>query len=147
MLFSCLLAAALLALPLAAQSKPDFSGTWKLNVAKSEMGGSPVTEIVVRVDHKEPIFKYIAKGVSGGEAFEDSLELNTSGKPTPGPNGMTSVTRWEGNAILVEGKSADGAATITVRFSMSADGKTAIRDAVMKFPDGQQKLHEIYEKQ
>ena len=36
-----LLAIGLVALPGLAQSKPDFSGTWKLNVGKSDFGQVP----------------------------------------------------------------------------------------------------------
>ena len=63
----------------AAETQPNFTGTWKLNVAKSEMGTSAVTELVADVDHKDPVFKYTAKGMASGQAFEVTETINTDG--------------------------------------------------------------------
>src|SRR5450432_412312 len=43
---------------LSAQAKPNFTGVWVLNLAKSDLGGAPITKISVEIDHNDPILKY-----------------------------------------------------------------------------------------
>ena len=38
---------------LSAQTKPNFSGTWELNLGKSDMGGAPISKLVVQIEHKD----------------------------------------------------------------------------------------------
>ncbi len=142
------LAVASLAGPsLRADSKPNFSGTWKLNVAKSEMGGRPITELTVVVEHKDPSFKYTASGVADGNSFDQTEEFTTDNKPSPGENGTVATAHWDGPALVLEVKSSDGDLVESGRLSLSADGKTIVREGIQKGPEGEQKLHEVYEKQ
>src|SRR5262252_621933 len=56
-------------LTLAAQSKPNLTGSWELNPEKSDLGGAPLSKLTVQVDHKDPVLKYTATGNAGGEDF------------------------------------------------------------------------------
>ncbi len=143
------LAVASLASPsVRADSNPNFTGTWKLNVGKSELGGRPIKELTVVVEHKDPSFKYTASGVSDdGSSFDQTQELTTDNKPAQGENGTVAAAHWDGSALAIEIKSADGDVLESGRISMSADGKTFVRESVRKGPDGEAKVHEIYEKQ
>ena len=135
------------AVTLSADTKPDLSGTWKLNIDKSDLGGAPITELVVTVDHKEPSFKFTAKGSAGGQDFEETESFTTDGKPTEDSRGGTVKCHWDGAALLIEGTSSDGNGGDSSRIVLSADGKTLTRDAVQKSDEGEQKRHEVYEKQ
>jgi len=135
------------AVALAADTKPDFTGTWKLNVDKSDLGGAPITALVVTVDHKEPVFKLTAKGTAGGEDFEETESFTTDGKPSEDSHGGTVKCQWEGATLAIEGTTPDGTPFEHARLSISADGKTVTRDAVQKTDEGEQKRHEIYDKQ
>jgi hypothetical protein len=130
---------------LAADTQPNFTGTWKLNVAKSEMGTSGVTELVVTVDHKDPVFKYTAKGTAGGQEFEQTETINTDGKPSQDSQGATVKAHWEGATLVAEGTANDGSTLYVARLAMSDDGKTITR--VIKQRDDPQPRHEVYEKQ
>ena len=57
---------------LSAQTKPNFTGTWELNVGKSDLGGAPITKLVVQIEHQDPALKYTAKGVADGQDFEEN---------------------------------------------------------------------------
>ncbi len=139
--------ASLAGLSLSAQTRPNFTGTWKLNVAKSEMGGRPVTELTVVVEHKDPSFKFTSSGVADGNNFDQEEEITTDNKPSQGENGTVSTAHWEGPVLVIEVKSAEGDVLESGRLSMSDDGKTIVREGLHKGPEGEQKLHEIYEKQ
>jgi hypothetical protein len=130
---------------LAADTPPNFTGTWKLNVAKSDMGTSGVTELVVDVDHKDPVFKYTAKGVAGGQEFEETETMNTDGKPSQDSQGATVKAHWEGATLVAEATGADGSMVYVARLTMSDDGKTITR--VLKQTEDPQPRHEVYEKQ
>jgi hypothetical protein len=135
----------LFAAALAADTPPNFTGSWKLNVAKSDMGTSGVSELVVTVDHKDPVFKYTAKGVAGGQEFEQTETMNTDGKPTQDSQGATVKAHWEGATLVAEGTANDGSTLYVARLTISEDGKSITR--VLKQREDPQPRHEVYEKQ
>ena len=55
-----------------AQSHPNFTGTWKLNVQRSDTSSTGITALVVDVVHKDPAFTYTAKGTQEGQSFEET---------------------------------------------------------------------------
>lgn len=137
-----------LAIPgFSADKKPDFSGTWKLNVAKSEMAGSPVESLVVDVDHKDPVFKYTAKGSAGGQDFEETETFYTDGRPSEDSHGATVTAHWEGAMLVSEGKDNSGQVLFTSQATLSDDGKTITRILIQKGPGDSQSRRELYEKQ
>jgi len=138
--------AALGAAALSAFSAPDFSGTWKLNLEKSDLGGMPITALQVAIEHKEPQLKYTARGTFDGQDFEEAETLSTDGKPTQDSHGNTMKAHWEGGVLVSEVTAPDGSPVYTSRMALSADGKICTRDQV---PGNEQepKRHEIYEKQ
>jgi hypothetical protein len=146
-----ILGAAFCAGPAYSQAKPDFSGTWKLNVKKSDFGteGGP-TSLVVKVEHKNNVFKYVVDGSGGGEDFHQELEIPIDGKEHPGPEGFpgTSMMKWDGEVLVLELKMDDGTVVQQGRMQLSADGKVITRDSHGKSPDGNEsKQHEVYDKQ
>ncbi len=143
--FLCLLPAVLLATTLFAQDHPNFTGKWKLNVQKSEVGSTGVTELVVDVDHKDPVFKYTVKGMAGGQKIEETETFSTDGKPSQGAQGLTVTASWDGPSLVAVGTAGDGSLVYMSRLTLSDDGKTITR--VFKQKDDQQLRHEIYDKQ
>lgn len=139
--------AAVSALTLSGATKPDFTGKWKLNVAKSDLGGQPIKELIIDIDHKEPLLKYTATGSTGEQEFSETAEVRTDGTPTRGENGITTKVHWDGSVMVVEFSNEEAGFSGVARTKLSADGKTYERDMVTKSRDGEQKRHEIYEKQ
>lgn len=142
-----LAACVMFALPLAAQPKPDFTGVWKMNAAESRATGDGPFSLTLRVDHKEPVLKYKATGAdSEGEDFEEQGEFTTDGKEHPGPATSTIVVHWDGQNLIVEfsqGKSI----VQTISMRLSEDGKRLIRNVVLKDEGGENRMHQVFEKQ
>ena len=130
-------AAALVAIALAtpadssAQTVPDLSGTWVLQVDKSDFG--PMAAPDSRTDvitHNEPnlTIKRSVKSSATGETVSD-LVYAVDGKPyknKAGPTELTSTLKWEGATLVVTStvETPNGPVTITDRMTLSADGKT-----------------------
>ncbi len=130
---------------LLAQNHPDFTGTWRLNVAKSEMGTGGVTELVVEVDHKDPVLKYVVRGTAGGQPFEETETFTTDGKASRDSHGVNVEASWDGADLVAVGTADDKSMAYLVRLTLSSDGKTITRVFTQK--DDPEKRHEIYEKQ
>jgi hypothetical protein len=63
-------------------------------------------------------------------------------KPAPG----YSMTHWEGNTLVNERQSSDGAYKETIRVTLSADGNTATEDVISKNPTGSNREKLIWRK-
>ena len=141
----------LLALPLisvVAQQKTDFSGTWKLNVEKSDFGilGGPTSRTDV-ITHKDPsITNHITADGEQGKV-DYTLNYATDGKEvtnTIGERVLKSTAKWEGNNLIVNSKLKinEGDVDVVATWVLAADGKTltisvhftsAMGDADQKF--------------
>jgi len=115
-----------------AQQKPDFSGTWKLNVAKSDFGALPGPDSRTDVNtHKEPSLTddVKAEGEQGKQQY--SMKYTTDAKEVTnqmGPREIKSTLKWEGNNLIVSSKLTYNNMDVTgvSNWSLSADGKTLI---------------------
>jgi hypothetical protein len=98
-------AAGLAATPAAQAAKPNFTGTWTLDIAKSDFGPSPPPEsMVMVVDHKDPTIKIKStQKTAEGETVNDRT-LTTDGKPSTNKitlvggeaQNVTSTSKWDG---------------------------------------------------
>lgn len=111
-----------------AQFKPNFSGTWKADIAKSNFGALPSPQsATVKVEHSDPNLKlvWITVGDAGERTFE--LSFTTDGKECTNFVGnveLKSVLKWEEAALLMEHKAAGGEVVVRDRWTLSEDGKT-----------------------
>src|ERR1051325_3888621 len=108
---------------LAAEDHPNYSGTWKLNLAKSEMGSSGVTDLVVDVRHNDPVITSAVRGTAVGQRFEENQTVTTDGKPSQDSRGVTVKVSWDGPALVWVGTASDGSMVYLSRATLSADGK------------------------
>jgi hypothetical protein len=126
---------------LAGSGKPDLSGTWVLNLAKSRLQADFGTQSgTFTIDHKEPAFRFSRVFVAGGKSEAVSYELTTDGteKVVQGA-GRTTTSRlyWDGDALVLDEKIvlADGrAATNVVRYSLIDGGRTLVADEKFRGP-------------
>ena len=130
---------------LSAQTQPNFTGTWKLNTVKSELGTGGVTALVVDFDHKDPVLKYTAKGTAGGQDFEQTETITTDGKTSRDSQGINVKAHWDGTTLVAEGTGDDGSMTYISRLTLADDGKTITRVVTQR--DDPKPHHELYEKQ
>src|ERR1043166_1653675 len=88
----------------AAPVKPNYSGTWKLNLAKSDYGPVPAPERqMYTIEHKEPSIKISVEQKGGARGdIKFTRDLTTDGKEVaaiPESLGSKSAASWDGEEI------------------------------------------------
>ena len=137
--------------PAAQDAKPDFSGKWTLDIAKSDFGQMPPPDsIVAIIEHREPNLKITAtqKGQQGEITNErvmttDGKENSNTLKTMMGDQPITSTTKWNGKALATAFRLTiqDMSLDVVESWEMSADGKalTVTRDIKSQQGDFSQK--------
>jgi hypothetical protein len=136
-----------------AQQKTDYSGTWKLNVAKSDFGvlGGPTSRTDV-ITHKDPSLSdsVTAEGAQGKQQFVASY--TTDGKEAVnkiGEREIKSTLKWVGSDLVISSKLVynDMPVTGEATWALSPDGKTLTINAhfTSSMGDADQKF--VFEKQ
>ena len=128
-----------LALPAGAVAQaPNLSGTWVLQVDKSDFGPMPApTSRTDVIDHKDSKLTVKRSVVSGQGPSSSDLVYEIDGKPwknkTADGNELSSTLKWDGPVLVVvtDINTPQGEAVVTDRFSLSADGKTLTQDRVI----------------
>jgi hypothetical protein len=133
------------AVTLLAQSHPNFTGTWKLNAEKSEKRSGAPTELVIELEHKDPVFKYHVRGLAGGQRIDETGTFTTDGKTSRDPQGINVTASWDDEEMVALGTADDGSMIYAARLSLSSDGKTITR--VFKQKDDPEQHREVYDKQ
>ena len=137
----------LLAVSAVAQNAaPNFSGTWNLDVAKSDFGPAPPPDSVVMVvDHKEPTIKTTTTQKSAqGDTTNDST-ITTDGKENVnklramgGEQDVRSTTKWNGKKLTIARTLEIQGMTISMNDSweLSDDGKVMTIVRAIGTPQG-----------
>jgi hypothetical protein len=129
-LTALLATAALAAIPAAAA--PNLSGTWKLNVSKSDFGQMPAPDSMTRaITHEDPKLKILTKQSGQNGEFEYELNYTTDGKECTNEmfnNPMKSTVKWDGDTLVFDtkGKFGDNDIAIQEKWTLSQDGKTLV---------------------
>ena len=148
---TCVLALA--AGPLQGAGAVNTTGTWKLNVAKSDYGKRPKPkEATVTIEHKERSLKYTVTGTDGeGKPLNIQFTGAIDGKEYPLIGSPIvaniSVKRINDRTTESVGRSADGKVVENATVTVSADGKTFTRTAKVTLPEGSFTIKGVYEKQ
>ena len=113
-----------------AQEKPNFSGEWILNRQASTVSvlANAVQSGVVRIEHRDPTFRYKAAFVSENGPLQYEYELRSDGREAGFiQQGLTTVSslRWEGEALVVTSRiqRPDGELRISVRYELIDAGR------------------------
>jgi hypothetical protein len=124
-----------------AADKPDFSGTWVLNLKKSQLQiQEKLDSATFTIEHKEPDFRFSRVFVVEGKADALSYALTTDGKEKIDKQpGRTTVSRltWDGNVLVLDERIvlADGReATNVVRYSLRDGGQTLVAEEKFRGP-------------
>ena len=123
------LAASLAVSPAVAQTVPNLSGHWVLDVGRSDFGPLPGGPRSDRIEHDEPRLTIKRAIESPDGPVEATLTYAVDGKPhtnTIGGGEVTSTLKWEGGVLVMASvvQTAQGPADVNDRFSLSADGST-----------------------
>ncbi len=144
---------ALLVAVLAAWSAPDFSGSWKVNVGRSNFGAFPRPDKYTRmIDHKEPALKIEEAQASERGEWTAVMNLATDGKETKSEvrgNELKSVSKWEGDVLVVKSKLNFNGTEVELsdRISLSEDKKTMMVQRKIEAPQGTMEQSMVFERQ
>ena len=131
-----------------AQTKPDFSGSWKMNREKSKFERGGPDGLLIKIDHKEPSFveDWKISTPNGERSFQ--AKYTTDGKETEqevmGRTAKTSA-KWDGDALVIEFKTEGG--FFKRKITLSADGKTITKVVTQSGDNGQTEDTVVFEKQ
>jgi hypothetical protein len=136
-----------------AQGKPNFSGEWKLNVAKSDFGQMPApTSMVQKVTHNDPALKVVRTQVGDQGEFTTDSTYTTDGKECINTTRMgesKSTLKWDGDTLVIDTKMdfQGNAVSITSRWTLSAEGKTLTLNQRFSSQMGEGEAKLVLEKQ
>jgi hypothetical protein len=122
---ACALAAALPAV-----AAPNFSGEWKLNLAKSDFGPMPPPNSRVdKITHEGVNLNVVSKQSRDQGDFTTESKYTTDGKECVNEirgNPFKSTLKWEGDTLAVQtkGKFGENEFTVLSKWALSEDGKT-----------------------
>ena len=121
-------------------AKPDFSGKWNLDIAKSDFGPAPPPlSIVLVIEHKEPNLKVSSTQTTEQGVVSNVRNLTTDGKENTntmramgGEQDIKSTTKWDGSKLVTALKVDFQGMTTDIQdtWELSADGQvlTIARD-------------------
>jgi len=118
----------------ASVEKPDFSGTWVLNLEKTRLQslrGLESGEIVI--EHAEPRFRFHRAFAIKGKTDSTSWQLTTDGREAVvEEGGITRKSRlfWDGDALVLDERLTAkwGEATNNVRYRLQDGGRTLVAE-------------------
>jgi hypothetical protein len=105
--------------------KPNFTGTWIFNPAKSRLQITPPDETTFMIQHNEPLFRLSRTHVVGGKADTLDLDLSTDGNEVELDMGglhIRSRLHWEEETLVFDShlRRGDEEATNLVRYTLAA---------------------------
>lgn len=147
-----ILTAAVALLP--AQAKPNFSGTWKADLSKSDFGPMPPPDSLVgKIAHEDPSLKanIVQTGGPQGDQTYD-MAYTTDGKECVnqvGENEFKTTLTWEGDDLVADTKGSLGGFAFTSkdRWTLSDGGKTMTFQRKISTDNGDIDMKLVFEKQ
>jgi len=137
------------------QAKPNFSGSWKMNMEKSDpmgggggggggmtMGALVITQTATELSTEQSFGEQVRKATY----YLDGRESTNPG----GRGGETkSKARWEANSLIIESTSMMGENLVTTKSvrTLSDDGKTMTVVTTRPGPNGETTRKTVYDKQ
>jgi hypothetical protein len=137
-----------------AQATPNLTGTWKLNLSKSNFGQIPPPESQIdKIVDNEPSL-VVDASQKGGPMGDVSIvmDITTDGKESSSTMMGHEVKRkahWEGSSLVVvstmQGQS--GEAKFTSTYTLDAEGKTLTVATHVSGPQGEMDVKSVFDKQ
>ena len=134
-----------------AQSKPNFTGDWKMNIVKSDFGAAPAPDSMTRkIVHAEPALTIDEEQATPIGPQRTTRKYVTDGTESTfqasGADVRTSA-KWDGN-VLVAVTTVDVVGLIyNDRMTLSADGKTLTSVVRLQTSQGPLDLTVVFDKQ
>ena len=138
-------------------AKPDFTGKWSLDTAKSEFGQMPAPDSMIHdIDHKEPNVKITTSLKSTAGDTTNTRTFSTDGKASTNKLSMagaeqavTTTAKWDGQSLAVSAAfDAQGTPVqLNDTWTLSADGKVLTIVRIVKTPQGDFTTKTVFNKQ
>lgn len=142
-------AIAALAIATSASAKPNFSGTWRLNKAKSNYGPVAAPARMERkIVHDDPMLKMVIVQANGEGERTLEQAYKTDGTPSVnkvGTREITSVAKWDGEALVISSERGEFAQS--ERWTISEDGRVLTLVNRIKSPNGNFEVTVVMDKQ
>jgi hypothetical protein len=137
-----------------AQAAPNFTGEWKMNIAKSDFGPIPPPEVLTRsIRHKDPVLEYSSRQKGAQGEITTEIKYTTDGKPAVNKmNGAEAkgTAKWQGDNLVIESTREVQGIQLSSKeiWSLSGDGKTLTVNSHISIPQqGEFDLKLVLEKQ
>jgi hypothetical protein len=144
--------------PAGAQAKPNFAGSWKLSLQKSEIGPmAPTSETDTIAQTADEIKVTIASVREQGNInYNYAAKLDGTATPVAPdafPPGamfkiLSSKAAWVGSSLVISQTTSfqDSKGTLQSTFTLSEDGKTLTKTTHIKFDQGEFDSKSVYDK-
>jgi len=135
-----------------AADKPDFSGEWKMNPAKSDYQGVPAPSSFIRkITHVEPTITILEEqkgGANGDSVFTRKITTDGQVTKTDASGAAATCTAvWDKNS-LVANTVIDGAGlSFKDAMSLSDDRKVLTSKVLVDSPQGSVQLTIVFDRQ
>jgi hypothetical protein len=139
---------------------PDFSGTWKINLIKSDQmpqrpGGQPadMSNLMLTVTQTAEAVTIVQSGMGPERTSTYFLDGRESTNPGMRGGDMKTTSKWDGAKLVTEGKATmegqQGPMTMTWHEErmLSDDGKTMTVSTTTDTPMGKRTMKRVFEKQ
>ena len=135
----------------AVPEKPNFSGEWTMNAAKSNFGQlPPPAKFVRKIQHSEPSLTVIEEQSASGGDSTTTRKITTDGKSvTLELNGAAALCSsvWDGADIVATTALDSAGLKFTDRMSLSSDGKMLTSKVQIATPQGDADLIIVFDRQ
>jgi len=109
---------------------PDLSGLWRLNLEKSTLRGQAPKELLVKIQHREPmLIQTILNVAADGGEQQLTFTYDTTGALSTNVSGAGEVqsrARWSGSELVIESELTTPNRSFHFKdhWSLSVDGQT-----------------------
>src|SRR5262249_2552889 len=148
----CLIALSCALLVTAAQSRPDFSGTWKQSMEKSPTKSSWLKSYVNKIELKDPNLKVttVTVGDRGERTYERTYVIGKEEKSQDREGDQfTTNVKWEGDTLVFDTVEKERDAVLNSKeiWTLSENGKTLTKSIHRSGPRGDSDQQYVLEKQ
>jgi hypothetical protein len=134
-----------------AADKPNFTGEWKMNPAKSNYGAfPPPTSMLRKITHTEPTLVIVDDQSGGNQTGITTRKYATDGKPAAFEINGTPVTgaaAWDGGTLLVTTTVDTIGLVFKDKMSVSADGKQLTSNVQIESSQGTAEVTVVFDRQ
>ena len=135
-----------------AADKPNFTGDWKLNIEKSDLGMMPKpSKLTMSIDHKDPELNIKVSVTSDQGDFNNEQKYTLDGKEITkdSPQGKAKITPgWEGDKVAITQviSMQQGEVKVKETWTLSADKKTYTSNRTIESPMGSMNMTMVFDK-